>query len=55
MEALEARQDGILARLGQLKDQVAAFKKSLGLPDAATPLLNTANVKKNCRYRDPLF
>ena len=33
MEALEARQDAILARLGQLKDQVAAYKQSLGLPD----------------------
>jgi len=41
VEALEARQDAILARLGQLKDQVAAYKQSLGLPDIATPTTAT--------------
>jgi len=46
MEALEARQDAILARLGHLKDQVAAYKKSLGLPDLGTPSTMTANVTK---------
>jgi len=44
VEALEARQDAILARLGQLKDQVAAYKQSLGLPD--TGPAPTANVTK---------
>jgi len=39
VEALEARQDAILARLGQLKDQVAAYKKSLGLPEVSTTML----------------
>jgi len=41
VEALEARQDAILARLGQLKDQVSAYKQSLGLPDLATPTTAT--------------
>jgi len=31
MDALEKRQDSILARLGQLKDQVSAYKQSIGL------------------------
>ena len=35
VEALEARQDAILARLEKLKTEVAAYKKCLGLPDAA--------------------
>ena len=34
VEALEARQDAILARLEKLKTEVAAYKKCLGLPDA---------------------
>ena len=34
LEALEARQDAILARLEKLKGEVAAYKKCLGLPDA---------------------
>jgi len=34
LEALSARQDAILARLGQLKEQVSAYKESLGLPAA---------------------
>jgi len=32
LEALSARQEAILARLGQLKEEVDAYKKSLGLP-----------------------
>jgi len=39
VEALEARQDAILARLGQLKDQVSVYRKSLGLSEVTiTPL-----------------
>ena len=34
VEALEARQDVILARLEKLKTEVAAYKKCLGLQDA---------------------
>ena len=45
MEALEARQDAILARLGQLKDQVAAYKKTLGLPEISSPSVSVV-----CRY-----
>jgi len=32
LEALSARQDAILSRLGQLKNQVSAYKQSIGLP-----------------------
>ena len=32
LQALEARQDAILARLEKLKSDVEAYKKSLGLP-----------------------
>jgi len=32
LQAIAARQEAILARLGQLKDQVSAYKQSLGLP-----------------------
>jgi len=32
MERLEKRQEAILTRLGQLKDQVSAYKQSIGLP-----------------------
>ena len=34
VEALEARQDAILARLEKLQSEVAAYKKCLGLPGA---------------------
>ena len=37
MEALEARQDAILTRLEELKEQVKAYKKSLGLSDLPPP------------------
>ena len=35
VEALEARQDAILARLEKLKSEVAAYKKCLGLKEDA--------------------
>jgi len=37
LEALAARQDAILARLGQLKQEVDDYKKSLGLPTTVVP------------------
>merc|ERR1719167_908698 len=58
MEALEARQDAILARLGQLKDQVAAYKKTLGLPEISTPSVNvtkTADIVIRCSPTFPTF
>ena len=36
LEALEARQDSILARLEKLKGEVAAYKASLGLESVDT-------------------
>ena len=36
LQALEARQDTILARLEKLKAEVAAYKKSLGLSENVT-------------------
>eukprot|EP00092_Neocalanus_flemingeri_P038719 GFUD01042161.1.p1 GENE.GFUD01042161.1~~GFUD01042161.1.p1 ORF type:complete len:352 (-),score=92.05 GFUD01042161.1:242-1297(-) len=60
VEALEARQDAILARLGQLKDQVSAYKKSIGLPDVAvaSPTANvtkTADIVIRCSPSFPAF
>jgi len=58
VEALEARQDAILARLGQLKDQVAAYKKSLGLPEVSTTSSNvtkTADIVIRCSPTFPVF
>jgi len=53
MDALEKRQESILARLGQLKDQVSAYKQSIGLgpvPDAKTTSTTSsgASPSKGC-------
>jgi len=58
VEALEARQDAILARLGQLKTQVAAYKQSLGLPDTPASTVNvakTADIVIRCSPSFPAF
>ena len=47
LQALEARQDAILARLERLKSDVEAYKKSLGLPAqcVSNPTTSQAQVR----------
>merc|ERR1719300_820594 len=58
MEALEARQDAILTRLEELKEQVKAYKKSLGLSDLPPPkacVSKTADIVIRCSPSYPAF
>merc|ERR1719300_1287911 len=58
MEALEARQDAILTRLEELKEQVKEYKKSLGLSDLPPPkacVSKTADIVIRCSPSYPAF
>jgi len=58
IQAISVRQDAILARLGQLKDQVNAYKQSLGLPPVGEPkqqvnVSRTADLVVRCSPSSP--